>query len=1540
MALASIHNRRGFFSDYWLGTLLSARVSSEARLTATQARKLLNRLRRLLEGVSGAEPPDLTRFRERFARPLFEDVLGFALGENGAEPRLRPLAAGDGAAAPVATAVHLVPETEALDIPRTRRVLEDALASWRLDYGFVLTPEVLRLVRRPGLGARGAALDVHLAALVEQEDIESLTVLYRLLAARNFVPSADGRRPMDALEEESRRHSAKVSEDLKEAVFEAAERIVGGFLADVRARAEAFSPPPTLSELRDAGFLALYRLLFILYAEARDERLIQHRFYQKNYSLDSIVTRLLRAPINTLPANRYGLWAHLTAVFRIFNEGIAPHLPELENIPPRGGRLFSEETAEGRLLRSLRLDDRTAASVLLALATTRPRRGVGRERVSFRELDIEQLGNVYQGLLEYEPKEARETLVECRVAGRDYVLAPAELVRLVEAKSLAVAGEEAIVDGTDAERLHPAAASSDHAEQDDEAEEEIEAEAGDDEEGADKGVQRGATLKLLRRLEPGEFFFKPGAARKASGSYYTPTPIVDYLVREALTPLVEGQSAAEIEKLRVIDLACGSAHFLVGAARFLGEKLYEAYRRECSGEPPPAFSPDHTRDARRSAWEHEGRDWCKRRIVEHCLYGVDLNPAAVQLAQVALWIESLAGDRPLSFFAHHIRCGNSLLGSSLARFEEPPHPGLGKPNERRTLGLFEAEIKKRLAEAMQERRLIDAPLPPEVRADTPEEFAYKEDRLRRAEAATCIARLLLDLRSAAPFVPAIWRELPQLMSSPDLATEASSRPWWGKFDAVRNRERFFHWELEFPEVFSEGGFDCVLGNPPWEKVKPDRKEFYGGVDVLIRAFTGGELDARIRELQKARPELASAFDAYSDRLKTLAQCLKRGGDYRYADWEIEGRSTGGDPDLFKFFLERAHQVLKPGGRLGYLVPSAVYNNEGCTGLRHLLLDEMQIERFYGFENRKKIFNIHSSYKFVCLVARKAAQEQADAEFRAAFMRHDLAELDSGPPQGVEVLVRRSEIERLSPGTLAFLEYRGERDRELVLKMYGLLPGQAPRPLLGAEGLGAWNARFYTEFHMTNDRDLWTRPDGRLYTPREVCGLDWPANRSIPFADVRAAMAEKGFWPLYEGKKVHQFLVDVEPIERWLSLEKCEKKYRSYPEREPKLAFRNVANVGNERTMIAAVIPAQSACGHKLTLVNLQESLAPDLACTILNTFLFDYLVRIRGGGAGGANLDNHVVSRVAVPRVADCRGIPVIETVSAGGAEPPARDERYFDAVWQANRAVAEAYGLNADDLAYILSTFPVFARKRPEFHAYLAARIEEWKAASLEKTSLRMRVVSLSAARPATADSVRQAQPAIARTHDSRTASPEFKQAAVLAWVVQQLYAPGYPVSRFRVGKMIYLIERAIQLGLFQNYLKQAAGPYDPSLRYKGPEDIAVRQQQWLRAVSDTRFEPGPKIAAGLRYAPRYLDLAQAAAVIEQFRTYQDASLSRWTTVDMAARDLMDLGEAVNPERVWQYLQQVPEWQHKLQREEFSLDLIASTLAGLRKFGFLAEGS
>jgi hypothetical protein len=1576
--LRHLRNVRGFLSDYYLGSVFFRGRKWALLKPDREILRLYGLFRRLRERAEG-RAEDADSCRERFLRPLLRDVLGFHLGEgeNGIHGLYASAEDEQSSQRPLLL-VYCGAWGEDLDVGRGRanplRALGEALARREVSYGLLASGERLRLLRAPGDGPQGAFLEVDLEGLHEDEDHDSFAAFLSLFSAATFLPGDDGRRLIEEIERESREHAERVSEDLKGAVFRAAEAMVSGLIADAVARGELSSPlaldEAGLRAYRDAALLGLYRILFAFYAEARDPRLDEHAFYRKNYSATGLLEELLATPLRAWPQNRSFLWERLRALFRIYDEGLPPITP-WEHIPPRGGEFFSRTTPEGEILHRARLGDQQVAQLLLDLATTQPRRGVGRQRVSFRELDIESLGAVYEGLLEYEPRVARDVCFQVRLQGREYVLAPDELVRLCEQKSLVLKGNLSLLRGTAAELLHLEASDDEPEDADDEDLDAAETASpgGEAEEGAeDAGVAKGASARLVRRLEAGSFHFVPGSGRKGSGSFYTPRALVRDLVRHTLGPLVEGKSAAAIEQLRVLDPACGSAHFLVEAMRFLGQALHRAYVNEYGGNAPPDFRSTtgqgwdaNWRASDEEARNSEARAWCKRRIAERCLFGVDLNPTAVQLAQVALWIESLAGDRPLTYFQHHVRCGNSLLGSWMERLEEPPVAAKGFHRNAPPLPLREP-VRQAVREAARLRRLIDQTHPKDllregIQPESTDEQRYKENLRRRADGIIAAAKLLFDLRSASAFLPEIWKEwdaLESFIESPEsLQTYAASRPWWQTFSALCQRERFFHWELEFPEVFVDverPGFDAVLGNPPWDKIKPDRKEFYGRYDILIRAYVGGELDRRIRELHAAHPGLEEGFRAYEARVNTLAACLKKGGDYRFHDWQVDGKATGGDPDAFKFFVERAWQLVREGGRVGFVVPSAIYNNEGCTGLRHLLLEHAQVERFYAFENRRKVFPIDSRYKFVSLVFRKGEPE-ADG-FEGAFMRHDLAELDATAryrEPGQEnvkpfaapwiVSIRRRELERLSPGTLAFLEYRNPRDREILLKMYGYdAEGNPvnPRPLLGDQGPGTWNARFYTEFHMTNDRDLWTDPrTGKLYNPRQILGPIPGTPDRPPYSDpaawpeIRERMAEKGFWPLYEGKHIEQFLVDIRPIERWVSLEACQKKYGRLPDPGPKLVFRDIARNTDERTCIAAVLPERSCAGNSLPIIT--GDLPPDSMAAVLNALTFDFSVRLR---TVGTHLNFTYVERFAVLPQNMTRSLPTLPTESVAATEASHIGDlpESWDRIWLVNRAVAEAYGLTPDDFGYILSTFPVFARKRPAFYAYLRERVQEWKREVEEA-----RFYAMPAAELARAAEIPEAY-AMGSARQP-VASVVFQQAAVLAWVVHELHSPGYPVSRFRVQKMLYLIEAVTESGLFAEFRKQAAGPYDPSLRYKGPEDIAVRQRGWLVPRGETHFELGPNIKEALDYASRYIDTELAELVLKEFRTFKDGTLERWTTVHLAAVELLRQGQPVTPETVEAYIESIPEWQAKLSREEFTPDRIAQTLDGLAKLGFLPSG-
>jgi hypothetical protein len=448
------------------------------------------------------------------------------------------------------------------------------------------------------------------------------------------------------------------------------------------------------------------------------------------------------------------------------------------------------------------------------------------------------------------------------------------------------------------------------------------------------------------------------------------------------------------------------------------------------------------------------------------------------------------------------------------------------------------------------------------------------------------------------------------------------------------------------------------------------------------------------------PSLKVEFDAYTERVKTTAQILRKGPDYKYCDWIISGETTGGHPDLFKFFVERGVRILREGGRLAYLIPGALYNNEGCTGLRHLILDETKVVSFFGFENRHKLFDIDSRYKFVCLAVEKC-KPTGPAEFLATFMRHDVEELVRGSPAGIQVLIKRTELDKLSPGTLSFPEYRAARDREIILKMYGLLTGQNPRPLLSAQGPKTWSAKFYTDYNLTNDRGLWTKPNGQLWSPKDVLA-------AVPtdLQELRVRMAEAGFWPLYEGKHIEQFLVDIKPVERWLSLEAAERKYRKSPSAERKLVFRDIASNTNERTCIAAILPEKPCFGH--TLSGLEVSAPLDQAAALLNSLVFDFALRLK---TGGTHLSFTLISRMPLPEITFSKTIPTRSATEVEGKSTLTDYQPAWNDLWQINPRVAESYNLTADEVAEILPTFPVFARERPAFYAFLQQRVADWKA-------------------------------------------------------------------------------------------------------------------------------------------------------------------------------------------------------------------------------------
>lgn len=688
---------------------------------------------------------------------------------------------------------------------RFERLLRDT----KVPVGLLSNGHSLRLVYAPS-GESSGHLTFNFASLIEVGGRPLLSALVALLHADRLfnVPVAQR---LPAVLADSRRFQSEVSTRLSEQVLEALHLLLRGFEAADSAvkglllhelRREAHR-----QELSEGLLTVVLRLVFLLYAE--DKGLMpQSTTYLSSYSVTGLFEQLRddEARFPDVMHQRFGAWPRLLTLFRLAFLGGAHgdfHLPKrngelfdpdrfpfLEGRPP--GTHFSSDRTQ-KLNNVPRVSDGTVLGVLRNLLI------LDGERLSYRALDVEQIGSVYESMMGFELMEA---------AGRAVALRPAhvvvdldELLELPGKKRLEHLNEEAGVDVSGA---------------------------------AGKAVQAASTFDELvsaleRRLSPftrqplpkGSLFLQPGKERRRSGSHYTPRSLTEPIVRTTLEPMLRGLGPnplpREILSLKVCDPAMGSGAFLVETCRYLGEALKEAWaRHRLTPKVPP--DEDLTLHARRV-------------VAQKCLYGVDKNHMAVQLSKLSLWLFTLAKDHPFTFLDHALKAGDSLVGltrTQLARFT-------WEDDTTSFTQIFTTHV-----EALVERgealrlQIHDLPDPP----DTAELHVLNEQAEASLETARLLGHLVIGeffrggsakakkeaLRKRAAEVQALFTERLGNRSAVRVAPELAvlNAQLRASFEAMREEiahvpERPFHWELEFPEVFGKGrdGFDSFVGNPPF-----------------------------------------------------------------------------------------------------------------------------------------------------------------------------------------------------------------------------------------------------------------------------------------------------------------------------------------------------------------------------------------------------------------------------------------------------------------------------------------------------------------------------------------------------------------------------------------------------------------------------------------------------------------------------------------------------------------------------------------------------
>ena len=932
-------------------------------------------------------------------------------------------------------------------------------------------------------------LEVDLAQVATEP--AGFAVVWRLLRAEAFASGS--RASLDDAVLASEHHRTRVKDSLQRGVHDALTRLVAAFLHAGRRRADARGRVP-LSEAYDESLIVVYRVLFLLFAEARGLVPNWHPVYRASYTVEALRV-MVEAP---LPPN--GLWESLQAMARLAHRGCRAGALR---VPAFNGRLFAP--AHAPLAESLSLDDNRIRDALLALTTRQEKDG--RRRIAYSDLGVEHLGGVYERVLDYEVT------------------------------------------------------------------------AGD-----------GRTPVLVR-----------GGRRKASGTFYTPRTLTEYVVRRTLAPLVENAGADEILRLKIVDPAMGSGAFLVAACRYLAHAYEAALIREC-----PLGPGDIT--------EHERASF-RRGVAQRCLYGVDFNPMAVQLARLSLWLATLCSDRPLTFFDHQLRAGNSLAGASIADARRGVSRAVGRPS---SLPLFDAAgLERDLGSAV--RSVTELREGPE---DTLEHIRAKErlfGRLRSSANPLARWKRVLDLWCAAWFEDSIRRlrggVFEALLDGRTLSASIS-RVLLDSAREIAQRERFFHWTLEFPEVFSgsEGqrgaGFDAVIGNPPWEVLRAD----------------SGPVESR----------RAAAADP-----TPLTRFTRRSGVYR-----LQG---SGHPNLYQLFLERATSLVRPGGRIGLVLPSGFASDYGCTSLRRHLLDNTTVDSLVSVDNRDAIFPIHRGLKFLLLTS-TAAGHTSGLPWSSGPRR--AADFDRLPESGRDpeaVVLSRELLDRLSGDQLAIPDLRTQEDAALVARLAFAHPA--------AGDSQGWDLHFGRELNATDDR------------------------RHFRESAVGDAL------PVLEGKQIGPFTVAAERSRLFIDRRTAAELLPAEPFERRRLAYRDVASSSNRLTLIAAVIPAATVTTHTLFCLKtrVDEELAHFL-CGMLNSFVANYLVRVRVT----THVSVAVMARLPLPKPSrDTADFALLASL----ARKLAHDPGDVAAAAEQQAAAARIYGLSTTEFAQVLSTFPLVSR-------------------------------------------------------------------------------------------------------------------------------------------------------------------------------------------------------------------------------------------------------
>ena len=1172
------------------------------------------------------------------------------------------------------------PHGQILRYLSTAETASDGSIRW----GILTNGGVWRLYDHRSRPRASGYFEADLGELLKPVNDDGLRVFHLLFQRDSFILQEGAKTTfLEAALAEGRRYEERVAQDLSGVVF---ERVFPNLV-----QAVADATDRSLAEVREAALIFLYRLLFVLYAEDRGLLPVNDSRYD-DYGLrkrvrDDIAGRMAGGDTFSATASIY--YDHLMTLFRLIDKGDTSI-----GLPPYNGGLF----AAAMLLEKVRLPDATIARIIYDLSHTT---GDERRFVNYRDMSVQQLGSIYERLLEREPvlEEGKIVIRLNPYARKDSgsFFTHQDLVDLIVERTLKPLAEERLKAFED----------------------------------------KAAELKGDRR---------PKAQRKAE--------------------LLKLDPAEAVLNLKILDPAMGSGHFLVTAVDFLSDYVAELIEyvpaipewRDAEYASPlvkrvATIRKEILQRAKEADWvmdESQLTDQAiiRRMVLKRCIYGVDKNPLTVELAKVSLWLHSFTVGAPLSFLDHHLRCGDSLVGlrvseatddlqrrahlflSSAVAGAEVAREGMQSIEEMSDADVAEVRESAVLFHKVEEtttelRGLLDtlcglrwftAGMKKKDRAEF-ERPLFRMLALQPADAYKLLTRGPKHEGDVPPDCDAIaWNEFVEL---------------WRKTVSIADKEGFLHWEVAFPGIWRDwqstrpqGGFDSVIGNPPWDRIRQEEVEWFETRDPeLARAPTAAARRKGIQRLRDVGSPLAAEFDDAKEHADRLGEVIRSCGDYPLL--------SGGDINIYSPFVERAMNLIKPHGFVGLLTPSGIYADKTAARFFKSVSTSGRVGGLFDFENKKIFFkDVHASFKFCALIF--GGPERRFDETKCAFFLHDTETIHN---EDRCFPLTPEDFARVNPNTGTAPIFRVRRNADIARRIYERHPVLVDRS--GGDEREIWPVEYTTMFHMTNDSHLF----------RTTAQLE--AEGFYPVGDHRWKRAKELYLPLYEGKMVQAYdhraasvVVNPENLKRpgqprgatqeehatpdwlpkpqfWVSLDEVD-----WPQGlEWAVAFKDVTAPTNVRTMIAAIVP-RSPCGNTLPLLmpkdvgifTYRENAWLLVAC--LNSFALDFIARQK---VQGQHLNWFVVEQLPVITPDDynrsfgsttarnlIRDHVLRLTYTAHDMKPFARDLGYDGPPFAWNeeerrhlRARLDAlyfhlYGLTKEDAEYVLDTFPI-VRKEDE---------------------------------------------------------------------------------------------------------------------------------------------------------------------------------------------------------------------------------------------------